>query len=271
MNEVQHFLDQYDDKRKAILANDDLSESGKEKRLAELEKEMQGDVRTLIKDLRFIAVTAGLTASEAAQGRGIEGQQAMKNLDYARLSYEAGRIKSLISGANDIRAIEDAWEKVKAGGDPYQLQAWKDQAPGVIRDRKEFNNSLERAGLLVDLEKTSVNHAGQTAIGQSEKQAVSTLEDVKAQAQAIEDRFGTGRGGVIKRVLDGIEATEKGVKTEFESQDVKRLNGMVEKESADEVYIRLEVDHDRKFEKADQAAGLFGANNPDPDGLRFED
>ncbi len=266
--DTNEFLEEYKTERAAILSSEDLSDKGKQKKLAELENDVKDKARSLIKDLRLMAITAGLTASDAARGRRIEGQRAEKSLDYSRLSYEAGRIKSLIGRAKDISEIEDAWKKVKDEGDSYVLQAWKDTAEGVIRERKDLQNTFERAVLLGDLQKTSVNHAGKTAIGDIEKDAVRTLEDIKEQAQAIEDALGAGRGGVIKRVLDGIKATENGVVTEFKEQEVKRSNGELEKESPEEVFFRLEREHEKRQEGIDKAAANFEIHSPDPDGLK---
>lgn len=266
--DIKEFVEQYQADHKAIMENGDLTESGKQKQLKKLEKDLQDTVRDGIKDLRLMVINAGLTYRTAAQANKVEDEQAREKLDYSRLSYEAAKAKSLISGARDINAVVDAWEKVKASRDPYQIQAWADTAAGVVRDRKEDTKSLEWARLLSELRQANANYANKTPISAAEREAVQTLREINSQAYQIDQVFGTGHGGVIKRVMAGVELDKDGANVAFEAQEVKRANGRVEHESADEVFIRLEREHEAKAELAARGSEAFDVTTYDPDGLR---
>jgi hypothetical protein len=238
-------LDDYRTKKNEILNNDKLSQKGKDEALARLEQGSKDEARKAIKALRKKAVQSALALRDAQNERVAAAGQAVKELDYSRLNYEAQAVRSKILASENLSDVEVAFRDAKSSGDVYALKAWKDTSEGLIIERfgGEGDYSDFRGELLGDIKSAKIEvETGQKT--QNEIDALNTLRETEAQAKEINEAFGQGQA-VVTRVFDGIGFEGDTIHLGFDYETNKLTDNS---ETALEVALRLERESDQAFD-----------------------
>jgi len=142
-------LNDYRSKKDSILADENLSQKGKETAIS-----------------RLLEKTG----------------QAIGSMDYARLNYQVETIKSALKASDSLSEAMEVWEQAKSSNDAYVLKAWKDIAPGLIAERFEGDNDYLdiKDKLSEDIKgaEVKVENSERTA---DELEAFLALRDIESQ------------------------------------------------------------------------------------------
>ena len=212
-NRIASLRDGYTAKQDAIRNNKDLTEQGKQKSLAQLKAEKRIEIDKLVSDLR---------KETAAQAIEIDKLQRMRDTlvrdysewDYSRLNYEAQAVKSALAIAGgDYYAIDEAWQRVKAGGDRYAIRAWMDTAPAMLppaTNTSAANSDETRGEIMKDIASADfMTLTGDAAKFEAErKERLAHLHDLAKAAREVGTELLDGRTDrktyVAEFVFDGI-------------------------------------------------------------------
>lgn len=131
------------EKARNITGDNDLSESGKKKKLdevtrsAELYKPQALD--GLRQDWRLLR-----QASSSREARYKEAERiAAQSWDYATLQYEGLAAQSAVRQAQDIEEVKQLYKAASSSGNLARARAWSEVAPGVVLERFQGGNALE--------------------------------------------------------------------------------------------------------------------------------
>jgi len=243
-------LQDYRSKKNEILANDKLSQKGKNDALAKVERQFKDDARKSVRDLRKKAVINALKLRDAQNKRMQAVKDAQEKIDYARLNYEAQAVKSKIMSSDNLSDVEVAFRDAKVNGDDYALKAWRDTSEGLINQRfgGDGDYSDFRGELLNDIKGQKVNLA-KVELSDDELKAQNELLAIQNEAKEINQVYGSGQA-VIKRVFDGIAFENDKINLAFD-YEIHKLTEVKETES--EVAYRLEKQREKDVEAYEKA------------------
>jgi len=261
-------LQDYRTKKSEILANDKLSQKGKEDALAKLERRYKDDARKSVKGLRKQAVINALKLRDAQSERMQKVKDAQEKIDYARLNYEAQAVRDVIMASDNLSDVEVAFREAKQNGDEYSLKAWKDTSNGLIKQRFGDDNDYSdfRGELLRDIKAQNVDLA-KVEMSKYELEARNELRSIENQANEINEVYGSGQS-VINRVFDGIGFENGKVTLEFD-YEINKLSDR--KENDFEVFNRLENNREKavnEYQNILKEKGFDGVVDSDFDDFR---
>lgn len=238
-------LQDYRTKKNEILANDKLSQKGKDDALAKLERQFKDEARKSVRDLRKRAVVNALKLRDAQEKRLQEVKDAQEKIDYARLNYMAQAVKSKIDAAENLSDVEVSFREAKVNGDDYALKAWIDTSEGLINRRFGGDGDYTdfRGELLNDIKSQKVDLA-KVEVNDDELLFERELLSIQNDAKEINEVYGSGQA-VIKRVFDGIAFENDKINLAFD-YEIHKLTDVKETES--EVAYRLERERQKDVE-----------------------
>ena len=249
---------QYD----SILADENLSDKGREASISKLKKEGKKKARETVKKLREEAVIKALNLRDIQAERLGRTSQAMDSMDYNRLNYEAEALKAGIKAYDSLIDAEEAWEQAKISRDIFKIKAWQDMAPGLLSEKFSGDNVYSglRDALIKDIKEAEakVEEAQQT---EQELKTLLALRDIQNQAEAINEAFGSGQA-VIKRVFSGMAFEGDDITLSFNYQTNKLTD---RQETPEEVAWRLEREYKASYEDYDKAMSGRGFERLDMD------
>jgi hypothetical protein len=238
-------LNDYRSKKDSILADENLSQKGKETAISRLQAASKEEARKSVKELRQEAVVKALALRDAQVERLEKTGQAIGSMDYARLNYQVETIKSALKASDSLSEAMEVWEQAKSSNDAYVLKAWKDIAPGLIAERFEGDNDYLdiKHKLSEDIKgaEVKVENSERTA---DELEAFLALRDIESQAEEVNEAFGAGQA-VINRVFEGIKFEGDIVALDFDYQTHKLTD---EQEKPKEVAWRLERQYEDRYQ-----------------------
>lgn len=238
------FRQEFENEKAKILANNRLSETGKQEKIKELRNQYEAEAKALKNELRKNAVMFALALKDAQAEQAEHLAAQHDDFDYARLNYEAQAVKAKIANLDSIHDVQAAWEQAKKAGDLYAIKAWKDTAGEPLARFDDGEITKDKRDLLADMAKTSTDRPD-PEIAERERDHLEELQRIETDANEIDDFLDAGsfvkRGGIKRAVFNGIEFDGGAIKTDFDYQDHPILD---RKESAAEVADRV----------ADQAA-----------------
>ena len=247
----------------AIRENDDLSESGKAKKLAELDDLSRLELVNLGERLRREVVVSAMEADNL-QGMGAILKRDYADFDYNRLAYESRAVESaLVLAAGNWAKIQEAFSDAQATGSKHLIKAWRDVAPALLPTElkadkfgieQDHTNELKAALLdALDLAEyeTLTDHGRQLA---NERQStISNLDQLAAIARGIDNYF-TVPGQTPTRhaaqIFDGVNVNgAQMIQTEPDEtpeQYIERSNEAtaISRAGADEMARKLGVEID---------------------------
>jgi len=234
-------LQDYRNERQKILNDERYSEKGKAEALAKLDQQHKAEARKAIKTLREEAVINALQLRDAQAERTKKANEALSNMDFGRLNYEAQAVRSKITAAENITDVMTVWENAKRSNDAYILKAWKDTSQGLITEKFGGPDYSDMKGQLFDdIQETKAEFA-KVEITEEELEARNKLQEIEAQANEINQEFGTGQA-VINRVFDGIRFEDGNVTLGFD-YEIHKLSDKQEKPY--QVFNRIEGEREK--------------------------
>ena len=252
---INEFLAEYEAKRQKILNNEDLAPEGKNKALAKHESIFKEEARKVARDLRKNAIIAAAVLKEAQDTKERLRDEALKNLDYNRLNYEASAVRSKIAASTTIFDAIAAWDQDQEKGDPYVIKAWKDQAAGPLVEKFEDGITEDKAKLFQSIAKAPVKLVDDSEIQEIERQSVDQLEDLEKQAatlgqKLINKSYSSNDQSLINRVMDGIKFKKGRILLDFEPRVVgKYEDGYEVMESHEQLAKRVEKEYQEKAQE----------------------
>ena len=133
--DIQTQLLGFDERKRQISSNPDLSDEGKRKQLAALDAETATYKAQVIGDLR-----GGFDGLKSKARGNIEAIQkaeaeAAKQWDYSRLNYLSQSVRSAIVTAGNFQEVASLYEKARASGDSHTRRVWAELAKEVIQTK----------------------------------------------------------------------------------------------------------------------------------------
>jgi hypothetical protein len=265
------FISEFENEKAQIMTDSRLSGKGKEEKIQQLRDTYISKAKTAKKQLKRTAVMGALRLREAQAQQAEHLEKQRSNFDFARLNYEAQAVRAKLANMNNLSDVYQAWNEIKASGDPYKIKSFKDTAGepmGQIGEGSGVSDMRNR--IFQDMAETSIDQPDPD-IAEREREELGILQQVEADAQALDEFLAVGkyvRRAVIERaVFDGIKFDKQGkVKTEFEVQQHPLLE---RDETFSEVADRLEREAGRNAERAVELGKKFGIElDPDLDDLR---
>ena len=259
-------LQDYRTKKNEILANDKLSQKGKDDALAKLERQYKDDARKSVKGLRKQAVINALKLRDAQNERMQKVKDAQAKIDYARLNYEAQAVKSRIMASDNITDVMQVWDSVKRSNDAYAIKAFKDTSQGLITEKFGDVYTDIRGSLFEDMQKTQADIV-KVEMAKDELEARNELRLIENQANDINEAFGAGQS-VINRVMEKISFGDGKIKLGFDYK-INKLSDR--REMPYEVYNRIENEREKaldKYQSVLKEKGLDGVIDSDFDDLK---
>ena len=255
-------VNDYRSKKSSILADEKLSQKGKEVAISRLQKEGKKQAREAVKELREKAVIKALALRDAQVERLEKTEQAIGSMDYARLNYEVEAIKAALKDSDGLSGAMEAWQQAKSSNDVLVMKAWKDIAPGLIAEKFEgVNDYSDMKGKIVEDIKAAEVKIEQAEKTEEELKALLELRDIENQAGEINESFGDGQA-VIRRVFNGIAFEGDKVSLDFDYQTNKLTD---KQEKSKEVAWRLEREYDKSYEAYNSMMTEKGFNSLDKD------
>lgn len=244
------FINDYWEARKAIENNADLSSTGKKKRLDDLAALKKKEARKHVKDLRKAAVEHALKLHEAQAAFEEKEAEALKNMNYERLNFEAKAIENKIALAQTFDEILEAWEADKQSGDAHKIKAWQSTSGKPIMEfpeNKLFDGDA-RPELLADIQNHKLRISKEPELVELERGHFEALQAIQTEARLLGNEFENVSGAVVGRVFDGIHFEENRIRPEFKAETKTLPYDIGEKtETAVDVYKRLEEAHETKM------------------------
>lgn len=255
-------LDDYRSKKSSILADENLSQKGKETAISKLNSASKEAARKDVKKLREQAVINALALRDAQAERLEKTGQAIGSMDYARLGYEVEAIKSALKASDGLSGAMEAWEQAKSSNDVYVLKAWKEIAPGLIAEKYEGVNDYSGIkGKLVEDIKAAEVKVEQAEKTEEELEALLALRAIENQAGEINEVFGSGQA-VINRVFSGIAFEGDRVSLDFDYGTNKTTD---RQEAPKEVAQRLEREYGKSYDAFNSVMTEKGFSSMDKD------
>jgi len=259
-------LQDYKAKKSEILANDKLTQKGKDDALARLERRYKDEARKSVKVLRKEAVINALKLKDAQNKRMQKVKDAKEKIDYARLNYEAQTVKSRIMASDNITDVMQVWDSVKRSNDAYAIKAFKDTSQGLITEKFGDDYTDIRDSLFEDMQKTQADIV-KVEMSKDEFEARNELRVIENQANDINGVYGSGQS-VINRVFDGIGFENGKISLEFDYE----INKLSDKRENDfEVFNRLENNREKaisEYQNILKEKGFDGEIDGDFDDFR---
>jgi len=249
-DEVRALIEAYAKQEAQIRSNQDLSSSGKAKRLAEIEQERKNLLHSMIDKLRQDAVLAAI-AHERKQGV-IEaiGELDAEKLDWSRLQYEAQAVQSAVArSGGDVFAVAEVFDKAKATNDKYKLKAWRDVLPANIPANsladKEWQN------LVADVERANMvaMNGEQLEYKVEQESMMNELNSISDAATQAANAVGADSRIVLGRVFEGIRKDGEGLKLEFSAWS---------DDKPEKIYQQVEQDYHQKLDAQQEVNKQFG-------------
>jgi len=259
---IDDFLNRYREERAAIANNKRLSEMGKKEKLDALDKAKREEARKLVKGLRKTAVKNALELHEIQAAFEEREAEALENMNYGRLNFEAKAIESRVALAETFEDIRDAWAEAKQSGDAHKIKAWKEVSGKAIKDfpENEIYEPWAKNELLHDIQNAQLRISKEPEMVELERENFAALKAIEADAAALGSEFDNVSGAVVGRVFDGIQFEENRIRPEFEAETIILPYDIGEKtESAADVYKRLEEAHETNLAVANEK---FYKNGP---------
>jgi len=220
---MTNFLNDYEREKAKIQADSRLSGKGKEEKIQQLRDTYISKAKTAKKQLRKTAVMGALRLREAQAQQAEHLEKQRSNFDFARLNYEAQAVRAKLANMNKLSDVYQAWNEIKASGDPYKIKSFKDTAgEPMAQIGKGSGVSDMRNRIFQDMAETSIDQPDPD-IAEREREELGILQQVEADAQALDEFLAVDkslRRPVVERaVFNGIKFDKQGkVKTEFDYQ-----------------------------------------------------
>ena len=243
-----------------IRANDDLSESGKAKKMQELDNLSRLEIIDLGSRLRREVVVSAMSADNL-QDLGNLLKRDFGEWDYNRLAYQSKAVESALAQAGgDFKKIAESFSKVLAAGDKHAIKAWGDVAPALLPTetqpdkfgiQQDHINEEKAAflGALEDAEFATLNDEGRR-LATERKGELEHLAQLQKIANGIDD-FVTVPGATRTRhaahIFEGVDLdSDKMIESkpnEKPEDFIKRTNEAtaVSREGANEMARKLGV------------------------------
>lgn len=239
---INDFLQKHNKLFDEVNNNPDLNDSGKKRKLAELERKRKDEARKLIEKMRRDAVINALSLRDAQKERMTKTSDALQTLDYARLNYEALSLNAKIKACENADDVAVLWENAKNSNDAYILKAWVDTAAAAVGELGDDYADTKNE-LLRDIRDTKVELIKEPELTETEIQARNELTDVERNSRLLGDALGYGEN-VVRRVLNGIGFDADGIELGFDYVETDNaFTGEKRIESKDEVYYRIEREY----------------------------
>jgi hypothetical protein len=252
-DEVRALIEAYAKQEQQIRGNQDLSESGKSKRLAEIERERKNLLHSMIDSLRKDAVLAAINHERKAGVVELMGELDAQKLDWSRLQYEATAVQSaMVRAGGDVFAVAEAWDKAKASNDKYKLKAWRDILPANIP-----SNSLADAewqNMVADVERANLValNGEQLEVKVEQDLMLQELNQISDAATQAASAVGADSRIVLGRVFEGIQKTDEGLKLGFSAWS---------DDKPDKIYQQVEGEYHQKLEQQHEVNKAFGISD----------
>lgn len=213
--EIRAAVAVYAGKEAAILANVDLSEIGRQKQLDDLRATRLQTLHDLIDDLRKEAILTAIKHERKAGVIEAIGELDAEKLDWSRLQYEAKAVEGAVRKSVSVYDLVEVFEGVKKRSDKYQLKAWRDMLPSLIPD--EDLEQKEWKALIENVESAHLNLLTdeQIKIKIDQEEMLEDLRHVQVAAVEAAKAVDKDERIVLKRVFEGIKATDQGLELEF--------------------------------------------------------
>jgi hypothetical protein len=248
-DEVRMLIEAYAKQEQQVRSNNDLSESGKSKKLAAIQKDRKNILHSMIDSLRKDAVLAAINHERKAGVVELMGELDAEKLDWSRLQYEAQAVQSAVARSGDVFAVQEAWDKAKSNNDKYKLKAWRDILPANIPKNsladKEWQNlmaDVERANM-VALNGEQLEYKVQQDLMLQELGKISDAATQAASAVGADSRI------VLGRIFEGIQKTDDGLKLEFSAWA---------DDEPEKIYQKVEGDYMQRLEQQQEVNKQFG-------------
>jgi hypothetical protein len=249
-DEVRMLVESYAKQEAQVRSNNDLSESGKAKKLAAIQKDRKNIIHTMIDKLRQDAVLAAINHERKAGVVELMGELDAEKLDWSRLQYEAQAVQSaMVRSGGDVFAVAEAWDKAKAKNDKYKLKAWRDILPANIPSNSLANKEWQ--ALMQDVEQANlVALSGEQLEVKVEQDAMlQELNQISDAATQAASAVGADSRIVLGRIFEGIQKTDDGLKLEFSAWA---------DDEPEKIYQKVEGDYMQRLEQQQEVNKQFG-------------
>jgi hypothetical protein len=248
-DEVRALIEAYAKQEQQIRGNGDLSESGKAKKLAAIQKDRKNLLHTMIDKLRMDAVLAAINHERKAGVVELMGELDAEKLDWSRLQYEASAVQSAVArSGGDVFAAAEAWDKAKASNDKYKLKAWRDILPANIPSNSLANKEWQ--ALMQDVEQANlVALSGEQLKVKVEQDAMlNELNAIGDAATQAANAVGADERIVLGRVFEGIQKDGEGLKLGFSAWQ----------DEPEKIYQKVEGEYLQRVEQQHEVNKAFG-------------
>jgi hypothetical protein len=249
-DEVRMLVEAYAKQEAQVRSNNDLSESGKAKKLAAIQKDRKNIIHTMIDKLRMDAVLAAIAHERKAGVVELMGELDAEKLDWSRLQYEASAVQSAVArSGGDVFAAAEAFDKAKASNDKYKLKAWRDILPANIPSNSLANKEWQ--ALMQDVEQANlVALSGeQLKVKVEQESMMNELNAISEAATQAANAVGADERIVLGRVFEGIRKDGEGLKLEFSAWS---------DDEPEKIYQQVEGEYHQKLEQQHEVNKAFG-------------
>lgn len=132
--QTRRALAEFTGQLQAISANQDYSESGRQKLRAKVAQAAAAYQAQALADLKFWDKHYQDKLSELRQREAAAREAEAASWDFQRLAHERGRVKDLLNGAQTLGDLRRAYERAKTSGDRYQVRAFEDLPNFLMSD-----------------------------------------------------------------------------------------------------------------------------------------
>ena len=209
-----------------IRANDDLSESGKAKKMQELDNLSRLEIIDLGSRLRREVVVSAMSADNL-QDLGNLLKRDYGDWDYNRLAYQSKAVESALAQAGgDWASIAESFDKAQATGDKHIIKAWRDVAPALLPTEQKPD-------------KFGIN---QDFIGEQKAAFLGALEDAEFATLTDEGRrLATERKGELEHLAQ-LQKIANGI------DDYVSVPGVTRTRHAAHIFEGVDLESDKMIE-----------------------
>ena len=184
--ELQKLRTAYNAKVVAVRVDGNLSEEGRAQALKGLADARLKEIDRMVRSLKVQAQGATARAESLRKNKLELARKESESLDYVRLTYEAGAVKSVLATIGDSPQRAAAmFETVKASGDTYKIKAWLDTLPSQIPSNSP--NMKTWRGLVESIgeSKTLLLSEGMAKLSTDAELCASEIENIKSETNLV--------------------------------------------------------------------------------------
>lgn len=214
--DIRAKLNEFDNRRREIFANADLSKQGRDKALQALNSEAANVKGDVLRELRGKWDGWKADARYNVESLREANERAAAGWDYARLNYMEKAVNFRVGGADSFADVASEYQRVKESGDRHALRAWTETAGATIRVK--FGNDPEALSFVRQLSQDAAEVVETPEVkelkaeGERLSREAAELDEQTEQARAFYYPNGAGVFGVqdeFETLREGVSITRR--------------------------------------------------------------